>query len=1327
MVPKATGEEPRSGCWCDSATMPAAEHRREHAFYRYYEAIRPLSKDGPTFCDVLNPEERKRHKPVSCPDKTLTAFCQLGALRMKARRGMIFCFDVDNAYVLAEATRSTSLEDDSIHDPGETKHAFCWTQRVASFETSVVQGTNVTYSQLWMGHATMPRGIACCEITVNRPPLPNTAVVDGDWWESVFVIDDLTKHAQMQDKPFVTDYPKGRSYVGMPITTPSGINIGAFCVLDDNPRDGVSKSELVFMRDMAKLVTTHLETIRAQYERQSAAQMMTGLGTFLQRGSSPKRKAKKRASRSDLAKPSSHESLAKPIRVVHNSHSKFPACLSDLTPVPAREPSDGVIFEYFDAVTVASQSTPDSTSSQQDQASVELLQGPNFVSDVPKGTMKRFPPIAHHYPMTPRASQNNGAPSDASRESATDPMCNMQANFQKAAEVVSKSLSVDGVAFLDASAPPFTGLSEAIASAESPGSKWADQKSPGSYSLPCQVLGCAQSDKSSALEVAPTVAKTLTSSFIRALLRHYPHGKIWNFDKRGFYQSRDSSEPDASTSLSSSTDTSSSHIRRRNQRKSMEISDCEQLQQMFPGVRSVALRGIWDSIQRRWSVGCLVWNYDPFHVFTGDTELTFLITICDLVAAENQHLEASNEDKAKADFISRISHELKSPLHGILGSTELLADGSLDSANALLVEQITSCGRNLLDTIEHLLDFADIQTLKLRRSSIRGSKAKRTLPRSSHRSPRSGDMASLSPSAALDKLTEEAVMSSVHAFLSNKSLDDEATTSVVLDIDRSAHLDWQCHLATGAWRRICMNLVNNALKFTQAGYVRVGLSQRLRAGSKRRYDAVLTVADSGQGMSQDFQRNHLLRDFTQENPLMDGIGLGIHIVGRMVHSMGGQLDVTSGQHGAGTNITVTVPLDRSRSESSQKHATRATANFLEGKFQGLKANVCLDNDPKTSTPNGGSVTTSKLACSSIEQDCRYLGIQTVSSDLSSSEGHDVKIVVNLDIATPSEESLPIENVSHQKSKIHTPQVVICQTQLFEQDLEKLSSVYAICSGAATKFLPLPYRVETLANAISSALEAQRKIDDTISEDVKEGNQEPFTATETPGGISQHDDPPKATQEALGNINRPSEPRSSAVVLASQVYPLLRGSSEFDSRMSLSPHDVKGTHSEHGTITGSAGSALSRTQSEPQPSLSSTQPTPVLLLVDDNSVNLKLLTTFSKKRNYTHLTAVNGSLAVHVYRTAHRDSGALALDGYHRPNMKPSIIFMDINMPVMDGYQATRAIRAYEKEHQLKPSRIIALTALASEAAHREALACGFDDFLSKPVKLKDLSRIIDDF
>ena len=148
-------------------------------------------------------------------------------------------------------------------------------------------------------------------------------------------------------------------------------------------------------------------------------------------------------------------------------------------------------------------------------------------------------------------------------------------------------------------------------------------------------------------------------------------------------------------------------------------------------------------------------------------------------------------------------------------------------------------------------------------------------------------------------------------------------------------------------------------------------------------------------------------------------------------------------------------------------------------------------------------------------------------------------------------------------------------------------------------------------------------------------------------------------------------------------------------------------------------------SVPSPSAVRDRP-PQLLLVDDNKINLRLLETFMRKRKYKFVdTAENGQLAVEA---------ALAHDeGY-------DIIFMDISMPVMNGFEATRAIREIERTRRvaqndgqsldgqgLQQALIIALTGLASSRDQTEAFRNGVDLFLTKPVSFKEVGRLLDNW
>lgn len=108
-----------------------------------------------------------------------------------------------------------------------------------------------------------------------------------------------------------------------------------------------------------------------------------------------------------------------------------------------------------------------------------------------------------------------------------------------------------------------------------------------------------------------------------------------------------------------------------------------------------------------------------------------------------------------------------------------------------------------------------------------------------------------------------------------------------------------------------------------------------------------------------------------------------------------------------------------------------------------------------------------------------------------------------------------------------------------------------------------------------------------------------------------------------------------------------------------------------------------------------------------------------------MTANNGSKAVEAYKTASSSSTATDIATTEPTSRRrPEVILMDISMPIMDGFEAARRIRAYEREQKLKPVVIIALTGLGSSEAQHEAFVSGINLFLTKPVRLKELTKLL---
>ena len=116
----------------------------------------------------------------------------------------------------------------------------------------------------------------------------------------------------------------------------------------------------------------------------------------------------------------------------------------------------------------------------------------------------------------------------------------------------------------------------------------------------------------------------------------------------------------------------------------------------------------------------------------------------------------------------------------------------------------------------------------------------------------------------------------------------------------------------------------------------------------------------------------------------------------------------------------------------------------------------------------------------------------------------------------------------------------------------------------------------------------------------------------------------------------------------------------------------------------------------------------ILVVDDEELNRVFLVDLLKMHNIAATEAINGQDALKKWAD----------------NDKFSAILMDIQMPILNGYEATRKIREQEKQQGLKHIPIIAITAFRSNEARQECFAAGIDAFVAKPVVISDLLNVV---
>lgn len=120
-------------------------------------------------------------------------------------------------------------------------------------------------------------------------------------------------------------------------------------------------------------------------------------------------------------------------------------------------------------------------------------------------------------------------------------------------------------------------------------------------------------------------------------------------------------------------------------------------------------------------------------------------------------------------------------------------------------------------------------------------------------------------------------------------------------------------------------------------------------------------------------------------------------------------------------------------------------------------------------------------------------------------------------------------------------------------------------------------------------------------------------------------------------------------------------------------------------------------------------TPLILVVEDNEINKKLAEAFLRKRGYSNIIAGNGVEAIKVYKNSHID-----------------LILMDIQMPELNGFEATKIIRDLEKESGIHVP-IIAMTAYAMTGDREKCLSAGMDDYISKPISADMLYEKIEKY
>jgi len=239
----------------------------------------------------------------------------------------------------------------------------------------------------------------------------------------------------------------------------------------------------------------------------------------------------------------------------------------------------------------------------------------------------------------------------------------------------------------------------------------------------------------------------------------------------------------------------------------------------------------------------------------------------EIIKAKNA---AENSNRAKSEFLANMSHEIRTPMNAIIGFSEQLSNTIKDYKQLSQINSIRSSGKNLLRIINDILDLSKIEAGKLDIDPVPVSLIMVTSEVK--------DMFS-------QKLEQKGIILQVH-------LDDELPETLLLDEVRI--------------RQVLFNLIGNAVKFTEKGYVTLSIESQMCGTDDKHVNLIILVKDTGIGIPIE-QQKLIFDPFNQKTGQSvmkyGGTGLGLSITKKLIEKMGGSISLES-EVGKGSSFKV---------------------------------------------------------------------------------------------------------------------------------------------------------------------------------------------------------------------------------------------------------------------------------------------------------------------------------------------------------------------------------------------------------------------------------------